>query len=159
MGTWLLLILLSCTFVFCEKCVTYNFEEDFENSFTFNDGMCFGHSPWELQQYDSSNITSPFNKSTVFIAPTENVIISCTSSFKFPVHDKGRLEVNVYMESVPIESTISVVLLNDNLGTIVNLGHSPGQPDFKPGWTVLRLDVSGHHNAHVSIINILLYIK
>jgi hypothetical protein len=145
----LMLILLASTSVLCDECVTYDFEQDFDDLFTFDNGVCNGMAPWKIQQYEG--VSNPYNMSSQFMSPTEGEMFSCVSSFAFPVHRNGLFEINVYMEPGSNLSQLSIIVQSTKGGTINNLVHTPMSPDFVPGWTALQLKVPGDFNAYVSL--------
>ncbi|CAG9791015.1 unnamed protein product [Diatraea saccharalis] len=140
----LLIFLLTYQSVFCEDCVTYDFENDFDNLFSSNSGLCTSQHSWDMKHYDTTGITSPSPNSTSFISPP--VFNGCVSSFSFPIENNGIVEVNVYMDENSDQSDFIIVLIqsideNGIESTITNEMYSPSQSTFVAGWITLRLQL------------------
>ncbi|CAH2049214.1 unnamed protein product, partial [Iphiclides podalirius] len=151
------LILLSvlCTTVFSEDCVTYSFEDDFENLFSNEIGLCNGMRWWNLGRYSEIPVESPDARSTKFIAP--DFIMSCVSSFTFPVTAGGIVEVNLYMAPISQSDQVSIFVhevvpggINASVG---NTGISAMNSPFESGWHVLNVTLtgSGTFDGYVSL--------
>ncbi|CAG9791016.1 unnamed protein product [Diatraea saccharalis] len=127
-----------------KDCIIYDFENDFDDLFTSNSGLCTNQPSFILKYFDTAGITSPHPSSTRFISPP--VSNGCVSSFSFPIENNGIVEVNVYMDENSHQSDFIIVLIqsideNGIESTITNLMYSPSQSTFVAGWTTLRLEL------------------
>ncbi|KAH9629763.1 hypothetical protein HF086_009890 [Spodoptera exigua] len=91
-----ILVTLFASYVASDSCVTYDFEEGFNNLFGHY-RVCNSMPLWHEGTYNSLNLTSPNVRSTKFISPQPNQI-SCVSSFNFTMNLGGTIEFNVYLE-------------------------------------------------------------
>ncbi|KAL0870708.1 hypothetical protein ABMA27_005648 [Loxostege sticticalis] len=123
---FMLVNLVVCT----EDCVTYDFGNDFQN---FTSGACQGS--WEHKK----DHTIENGRSTSGITPSSKM--SCTSSFIFPMHNGGVLEVNVYY---------SIFSLTDILQVVVYQKETIG-PDRIVGMESLDANNKGHGRKTLKI--------
>lgn len=150
-----LIVILSCC-VICDDCVTYDFEEYFEDLFTNDYGVCIPvPMTWSTGSYSSISLETPDAKSKTFITPASSM--SCVTSFTFPMSFGGIVEVFFYMES-SISSDMLTVLVNiatvGNDPTINTFVITPAQANFVPGWHVahMQLTSAGSYTGYVSIL-------
>lgn len=148
------LILVYSSVVSCDECVSYDFEDDFDDLFTSGVGVCIGMVTWNIAAYRSLPLESPHPSSTQFISPSEQ--LSCVSSYRFTMTSGGTVEANIYMDSLSTMDQVSFVVNeivpggNDAaVGTIVL---SSLDPNFVNGWHTLRVTLTGRgtYNAFVS---------
>lgn len=150
-----LILLITCTIpVFGEDCVVYTFEDDFENLFSNEIGVCRGMKMWQLGYYSSIYLDSPHVLSNKFISP--DYLLSCVSSFTFAMSGMGTVEVNLYMDPASNSDQISIVVhevVPGSTATVVgNRGISAMAPDFVVGWHSIRIPLigSGTFQGYVS---------
>ncbi|XP_045775579.1 uncharacterized protein LOC123874350 isoform X1 [Maniola jurtina] len=128
-----------------EDCVTEDFEDNFEDTFTSNNTECTGFFAWDIKQYASVDISSPHPESRSFIVP--QLGFGCVSSFKFPMATGGRLQVNLYMMSTSLVDQLFITVFQSIVGgndiTIGRVFHSNMSPEFVPGWQTLNMTVDG----------------
>lgn len=137
-----LLLVILCSSVFCDDCVTYNFEDDFESQFNPNTGQCAASTRfWTLNSY-SSSVQAPNNLSSVFISPEVATEFSCTASFEFSMTIGGFIEMNVFTENAQMTDQITALVLAVSGGTLGTLIFSPLDPSFVSGWQTLRIDLA-----------------
>lgn len=138
------------------ECVTYNFENNFNELFNDERGFCTSFSEWNLNEYVSISLDSPNSDSQNFISPQAQ--ISCTSSFNFNVVAGGTIEVNVYMEARSSSDQIAIIvnqILDDNNDAVTgSFVLSPLLNDYVDGWQVLTIDLAGgsSYTAYISFI-------
>lgn len=148
------LILFCSSVVFCEKCITYNFEENFDNLFTNEKGVCINMMVWDIKNYQSISVPSPHPSSTMFITPKE--ALSCVSSFTFSATSGGAVEAHIYMESESpmdqISFVVNEIIPGGNDGAVGTTLLSSMNPNFSNGWHILRVTLTGRgtFNAYVS---------
>ncbi|KPJ16517.1 hypothetical protein RR48_08108 [Papilio machaon] len=155
---YLTLLILVCfsILVFGEECVVYTFEDDFDDLFSNEKGVCQGMRMWQLGYYSSISLERPHPLSTTFISP--EFLLSCVSSFTFPMSGLGTIEVNLYMDPVSNSDQISVVVhevVPGSTATVVgNRGISAMAPDFEKGWHSIRIPLtgSGTFDGYVSLM-------
>uniref|UniRef100_A0A1E1WDU8 MAM domain-containing protein n=1 Tax=Pectinophora gossypiella TaxID=13191 RepID=A0A1E1WDU8_PECGO len=137
--------------VFGEDCVTFDFEDDFDNSFSHEIGVCSSLGPsalWRVGNYSEVGIESPDPLSASFISPSNT--LSCVTSFTFTMSDKGMLEVNLYMEAYALTDQI-VVIVNQivpggNDAAIGTTFMMPLLPNYYHGWHTLTISLNGFGN-------------
>ncbi|XP_048484393.1 uncharacterized protein LOC105398412 [Plutella xylostella] len=106
--TFALLICVS-SYVNSQECVTYNFEENFDEFFS----SCGDNNElWSTGFYEDLGIESPHPLSTTFIKPGQNGL-SCVSSDTFPVRADGKFEIQAYMKSASINDQIIVIVYGE----------------------------------------------
>lgn len=139
-----------------EDCTTYNFESDFEVLFSTDNYLCNGFLSWQLDNYTSIGIESPYSQSTVFIAPHETT--SCISSFVFKMEPGGVVEANVFMGSV--QSLDHIIILAQRVtdaeyDTVagVKMYHLENEV-FVAGWNVIKFSLLDRtsFDGYVSIL-------
>lgn len=157
----IILVLFLCSSVFCEDCVTYTFGDDFEDLFSNEIGVCNGMLMWNRGNYFDIPLDSPHELSTTYIYPAN--LLSCVSSFIFPMTAGGIVEVNLYMDPNSPADQVSIVVNEVVPGgtdaAVANTGISAMNPSFVSGWHSLNVTLtgSGTYNGYVSIIE--LYLK
>lgn len=128
-------------------CVTYDFEEKFEEAFNSDRGLCTGFAEWTVGTYAEIPVDTPISDSYQFISPQSH--ISCISSFPFDIEAGGILEVNVYMESLSDSDQVAVLanhILDENNDAVTgSVVLTPLRDDYVDGWHVLRIDLSGEN--------------
>ncbi|KAG6448910.1 hypothetical protein O3G_MSEX005783 [Manduca sexta] len=139
--------LLCCvTYVSCDKCVTYKFQEDFEELFNKDLGVCANINLFWLQRsYASIDLQSPNEKSVSFITP--QAALSCVSSFFFTMTGGGTVEVNIYMDGAENSDQITVFanqyVPNGNDAVMGTISNTPLLAGFVRGWQSLRVTILG----------------
>ncbi|CAH0687692.1 unnamed protein product [Spodoptera exigua] len=127
-----------------EECVTYNFEQDFENAFDTNNLLCSGYSTWHLGDYHSLSIDSINPNSNTFIAPNDTS--SCVSSFVFRMMPGGVVKVNTFMKSVSkLDYVIVLAKKRVPSGEDTVAGFTlyyASNANFVEGWNVLQVTVN-----------------
>ncbi|XP_037292403.1 uncharacterized protein LOC119188652 [Manduca sexta] len=126
-----------------EKCVTYNFEKDFDKLFTHNHELCGNFDIWELSNYSSNGIDTINAKGNSYLSPSED--LSCISAFPIRMSPNGLVEVNVYIETASKLDYIIVLVKNVVVGSVDTVAGSiiyePDVASFVEGWNVLRINV------------------
>lgn len=126
-----------------ENCVTYNFEEEYENIFTANKTQCQDYDHvWNLGKFDLSTVIPPHEASSSFIYPTPG-FDSCVSSFVFNISQSNSVEVNAYLESVSPEDRLILIVL----------AQAPSGPDYPIGTGVLLPNTEGWQTVIIDIDN------
>ncbi|XP_028170023.1 cell wall protein DAN4-like [Ostrinia furnacalis] len=120
----------------CDDCFRYDFEDNFEKKFSPNTGICFGMSPWALNNYTSLGIDSPHPSSSSFISPTNS--LSCVSSVSFSM-GFGVLELNVYVVEVLPSNSMQIYVMAEPSHLVAFLGYESHH--YKPGWNTLRIRI------------------
>lgn len=139
-------LVLFCNAVFCQDCVTENFENgiaDFRS--------CYSHPKMVLREYSAFNMISPHPRSTKFVTPaSKSSGFTCLQSTKpFTVIRGGTLEVNRYTTSKNITDRMIVRIVTNvtepnGSGTfVVSDTFGPGQSKFVPGWETFIMTVPG----------------
>ncbi|KPI98338.1 hypothetical protein RR46_09554 [Papilio xuthus] len=152
------LILVYSSVVFCDECVSYNFEEDFEDLFTSNEGVCTDMRTWNIGDYRSLAIDSPHPSSSQCILPSDQ--LSCVSSFRFTMTSGGRVEANVYMVSFsPVDQVsfvVNEIVPGGNDAAVGTIVLSSMDPNFVNGWHVLRVTLTGRgtYNAFITFLGL-----
>ncbi|CAF4828007.1 unnamed protein product [Pieris macdunnoughi] len=153
------LIVIFAYFVVCDACLPYNFEYGYSDNFTNTLGMCNGLSMWDLKTYSDIGLDPPHWLSEKFISPNRQQL-SCVASFTFQGSERGRVDINAYMESSEeCQITLMVNAVREigdaTVGSIM-LGPTV-TPNFYSGWHKLRIDVmegSGNFTGYVSTVYI-----
>lgn len=135
---YLFKILLLSYIVYCDGCVTYDFEKDYGILFNQNSNMCSGRQEWHVGIYRDFDIPSPHESSTKFVYPGES--LSCVSSIPYPMSGGGTFEVTVYLDSK----------IGDEIWVLVN-EIVPNGPDAavgnmwftESGWQTRRITLTG----------------
>lgn len=142
---------------FGENCVRFTFEENYNDLFTNEVGVCsIGMALWELRTYNTSDVVGQHELSSTFISPLES--LSCVSSFMFSMTNGGTVEVIIYMESNSLSDQIMVLANeyheNDEDTNMGSAGNSPMSPDFVSGWhtLVVPLSTTGSSQGYVSFV-------
>ncbi|XP_075979722.1 uncharacterized protein LOC142978951 [Anticarsia gemmatalis] len=152
------LLLLVISTVTGENCVTYDFGEDFYNTFNNGKSICGGMESWSLGNYSDVNVVSPHEFSSSFISPGDS--LSCVSSYSFEMRSTGVLEVHVYMDSVSQRDQIVVLAKESRLGNNDAVTGTamltPLSGDYVNGWHVLRIDLfgTGIFNGYVTFLGL-----
>lgn len=153
----LFIFIILVSHAFSENCVRYTFEENYNDLFTNELGVCRnGMSLWELGTYNTSNVTGHHELSSTFISPLES--LSCVSSFLFSMTNGGTVEVTIYMESYSLSDHISVLANqffdDDDDRVLGSAGNSPLDVNFVGGWhtLVVPLSSAGRSNGYVSTV-------
>ncbi|XP_063834223.1 uncharacterized protein LOC135083415 [Ostrinia nubilalis] len=120
----------------CDDCFRYDFEDNFEKKFSPNTGICFGMSPWALNNYTSLGIDSPHPSSSSFISPTNS--LSCVSSVSFSM-GFGVLELNVYVVEVLPSNSMQIYVMAEPSHLVAFLGYESHH--YKPGWNTLKIRI------------------
>lgn len=140
-----------------ESCITYNFENDFNQLFDFGKGICVDMKPWIQSNYSLIDIEKPHTFSESFITP--DVSQSCVStSFTISTAAHGKLEVNVYMEDDKQHNNHIIILIqelsnNEVIGTVLTEIYTPTRPNFTPGWKNLRINLNHAKERFESIVS------
>ncbi|XP_022824831.1 uncharacterized protein LOC111355282 [Spodoptera litura] len=113
--------------VISDSCVTFDFEDGFNDLFGHYRGSCTPFRLWHVSDYHSLGLASPDKRSTKFITP-ETSSMSCASSFNFTMNAGGTIEFNIYMEQT--DSLDQVHLMAYHIG--------PDGFDFVIGMEVVR---------------------
>lgn len=149
-----LIALLNCC-VTCDDCVTYNFENDYEDLFRNDFGVCIPMPmTWSLGTYSSISVENPNSDSNNFIRPASSM--SCVTSFTFPMTFGGIIEVNFYIQPAVMSDTLTILVniaTSGNHPTINTYVMTPALPNFLPGWHVARIQLTsaGSFTGYVSI--------
>lgn len=75
-----------------EKCVTYDFEEDYSKVFSPCDSF---FETWLLENYSTKNLDPPSENSYTYMTPDPKSI-SCSITRPIPMSFGGKIEVNLY---------------------------------------------------------------
>lgn len=142
---WFFLVLFS-NIVFCQDCITENFENGLTDFRT-----CFSHPKMVLREYSSFNMISPHPRSTKFVTPASNSSkLTCLQSTKpFTLTGGGILEVNRYTTSKNTSDIMNVRIVtgvNEATGggnIFVTDAFGPRQSNFVPGWETFRMTIPG----------------
>ncbi|KAJ2949497.1 hypothetical protein O0L34_g15420 [Tuta absoluta] len=139
-------------------CVTYNFEDSFYDSFS-GVGMCTNLPSvgnWTLGNYSTTSVELPHPDSTSFISPS--TIMSCTSSFTFPMRSGGIFEVNVYMDANEPSNEL-LIFVNEVVEggadtQVALIPLTPNLPIYQEGWNTLTaiLGGNGTYDGYVTLM-------
>lgn len=136
-------IAILCRSVFGEdKCVTYNFEENFEKLFDMTKGPC-GSFPnnWNLGSYSTLGMEPLDKRSTKFISPTVSSQMSCVGSFNFNINNGGFIEILVYTENAQNTDQITAMVNTAGHQTLTTIFYNSQSPDYIEGWVPLRIQL------------------
>lgn len=142
-------ILLMFSKSYCEECITYDFEEGFDEIFTPESSYICREmrisTPWTKNNYSSIGLESPHPSSTIFITPSNlsSGLTSCVSSFEF-VTRRGILELTVYQKNLGPNDFINILISLDGAMTSYF-------PDWVEGWNNLRLTISNDIEKKTSV--------
>ncbi|XP_022824547.1 uncharacterized protein LOC111355055 [Spodoptera litura] len=119
--TTLIITTLLTSYVVSDTCVTYNFEENFDD-IVGSYGICSGIPAWVLDEYSRVSLNSPDERSTKFITPTRASTASCWSSFVFTVDPGSKLQLKTYMDLEDRDGgNINVFVVVDGTGIMVGM--------------------------------------
>lgn len=134
-----LVIISLVSWVVSDSCVTYDFEGDFNDSFS-NFGICDSMPLWYVGDYSSLGLSGPNSLSTKFIAP--HTSMSCASSFIFTMNAGGTIEVNIYMEPTNDYDHLQVMVKqHQSNGAAIITGMA--YLKMVNGWTTARIPIAG----------------
>lgn len=148
-----ILLSLLTAYVASDSCVTYDFEENYDNLFSTY-GTCYTiQAPsWIIGEYSDLDIASPNERSTKFIKPSANDRANCVASFHLTMHFGGIYEFNFYLDLADDRDNIQIMSFSDEPDTFsaitgiffVNSG---------TGWQTVRTTVNGppSYRGYVSI--------
>ncbi|XP_022824664.1 cell wall protein DAN4-like [Spodoptera litura] len=142
------------TYVVSDSCVTYNFEENFDDT-AGSYGICSsGWSAWILDEYSNLNLDGPDERSTKFITPRRDASTSCWSSSVFTISPGGTLDVKIYMDSEDSGGSIDLFVFYDGTNTIAGIGFVNSQTI--KGWYTMNvpLSTSSTIKAYISILGV-----
>lgn len=126
-----------------DKCTTYNFEEDFDQSFDADKGPCLGlPNKWNLGRYSTSGIEPPNKRSTKFMSPEISPQVSCVSSFNFNISNGGIIELLVFTKNAQATDQIVILVQTVRHETISVNFYNPQTPDFIQGWMSIRIQLA-----------------
>ncbi|XP_022824834.1 uncharacterized protein LOC111355283 [Spodoptera litura] len=137
------LLSLLTAYVVSDTCVTYDFEENFDNLFSSH-GTCSNipSSLWTIKEYSDFRLASPNDHSTKFITPSVHGQVNCISSFHLTMHSGGVFEFNVYVEPAEIGDHIQIMAFSDepdSFSTITGLSFI----NYFTGWHTASFSVVG----------------
>nr|XP_021181869.2 uncharacterized protein LOC110370405 [Helicoverpa armigera] len=127
-----------------KECVTYNFENNFENSFDTNNVLCNGYASWHLGDYHSLTVETLNPESNTFISPNETS--SCVSSFVFRMIPGGVVKVNAYLKSASELDYVIVLakkVVPGGVDTVAGFQmYYASNSNFVEGWNSLEVTVN-----------------
>lgn len=152
-----LVLLLFCSKVTCEDCLTYSLEDGFNNTISNEVGLCIGFSNWIVGTYEEGPIDPPNSFTTKYIYPDINA--SCASSYFLSLEAAGTVEVNLYIDPHSVTDQVSI-LINQIVpdGNDAVVGSSfilASQSNLQRGWRSERVSLtgSGSYVGYVSSMN------
>lgn len=152
----LLISIVMFSGVVCEDCVTFDFEKDFNSSFSNEIGVCGGLMVmWRVGRYEDLPIEGPDEGSSKFVYPTED--LSCASSFTFRMSAAGVLEINLFIQPTSVTDQVTVlanqVVPNGQDVVVGNDWVIASDEDFVSGWRTMRINLSGFgtYTGYVSL--------
>nr|XP_026493304.1 uncharacterized protein LOC113398664 [Vanessa tameamea] len=142
--------------VICDDCVTFDFEKDFNSTFSNELGVCVTRLMWNVGYYENLKIDGPDPSSMTYIYP--NDILSCASSFTFSMTANGIIEVNLFMEPTSPSDQVTIlanqIVVGGNDAVVGNVLIIATDQDFVSGWRTARMTLSGFgtYNGYISIL-------
>lgn len=127
-------------------CITYDFEKDFEILFNQDHSTCRqGFDMWTLGLYSEISVPPAHPSSTSFMKPLG--LLSCISSFEFPVQSGSFIEVNGFAD--PRGADFINIMVQQNIGDDVP---TIAQYNFQPtsvGHFSIKFDISAMASAYM----------
>ena len=155
------ILFMLVSYAVSDKCVTYTFEEDFDEWPTHEQGSadCKNMPDWILRKYSDFDLSHENEGSMFFITPQTD--LSCVSSFIFTMNYNGTIEAKIYMAPTDIfDQIIILVYMLDSDGDRVTgqVFNMAVDPNFEEGWITLRETLTGSakYEGYVSFNIVLL---
>lgn len=148
-------LLLFITYeVICDDCVVFNFEDNYNETFTNSGGLCNAASVmWNLNQYSSSTIDPPHESSTSFIYPATASLSSCVTSHPFTVEAGGTFDAMLYVEPVLGTDLVTIFLLeNSDTGFVTHVTWQFTSNNQERGWVSRSTTLTTNGAVYVSLI-------
>ncbi|XP_004926755.1 uncharacterized protein LOC101742057 [Bombyx mori] len=124
------------------ECIQFTFESGI-GLYGNDSAMCSPFPIWNLGTYSSIEVETPHVKSTHFVEPNDRT--SCFTSPKIQMENGGRLEINVFVDSVVGRDISLSVVVSENVpngvDSIVAVSNLP--QSTTPGWHVLSANIVG----------------
>ncbi|XP_022824665.1 uncharacterized protein LOC111355145 [Spodoptera litura] len=138
------------SYVVSDSCVTYDFEGEFDNSFS-SYGVCESMPMWYVGDYSTVGLTSPSGLSTKFVSPHSSM--SCASSFLFTMNAGGIVEVNLYMEPTSANDHLQILVQQELSGGVAFITGMKFLNTVN-GWITAQITLAGPevYQGYISII-------